>query len=392
MTDDLLIALRAAVGAAPDHLALRLELAGELLTRGEPEEALLHARAVLARAPAEHRALGVAERACRGLGDDRAADGYATLRAALGAASAPAAGGPAEAADGLVVEGSDVRLADVGGLADVKEQLEQTFFGPLRNPEVRDYYGLSVGGGLLMYGPPGCGKTYLARAVAGELDAQFLAIGLPDVLDMWLGESERKLHEAFELARRNAPCVMFIDEVDALGQRRSNLRMSAQRTVVNQLLQELDGVNANNAGVFVLAATNQPWDVDPALRRPGRLDRTLLVLPPDLAAREAIFIGELRRTKADAVDAGGLAKRTSGLSGADIALVCRAAAAAAMTDAVRTGVTRPIGQADLELALKSIRPSTSSWFRTAYSYASFQNDDGEYTELLDYIRRRKLDR
>src|SRR5262249_3283105 len=116
---------------------------------------------------------------------------------------------------------SGVTLADVGGLEEVKQRLDSAFLAPLRNPELRAFYGKSLRGGLLLYGPPGCGKTFLARAVAGELGAGFFALGLNDVLDMFMGESERRLHDAFEAARRAAPCVMFLDEIDALGQKRS---------------------------------------------------------------------------------------------------------------------------------------------------------------------------
>src|SRR5262245_4364317 len=164
----------------------------------------------------------------------------------------------------------------------------------MRSPELRQMYGKSLRGGLLLYGPPGCGKTFLARAVAGELGANFYAVGLHEVLDMWLGQSEHNLHELFVRARRNNPCVLFLDEVDALGQKRSHLSRSAGRNVVVQLLAELDGMGADNEGVFVLAATNQPWDVDPALRRPGRFDRTILVVPPDLDARRKILEVHMR--------------------------------------------------------------------------------------------------
>ena len=207
--------------------------------------------------------------------------------------------------EGLIeAERPRVTLDDVGGLEEVKARLDAAFLAPLRNPELRAYYGKSLRGGLLMYGPPGCGKTFLARAVAGELGANFFSLGLNDVLDMWLGESERRLHDAFQAARRAAPCVLFLDELDALGQKRSNLRHSAGRNVVNQLLAELDGAQADNDGVFVLGATNHPWDIDTALRRPGRLDRTLLVLPPDLPAREAILRKALQERPIEGVDLG----------------------------------------------------------------------------------------
>src|SRR5690606_29954670 len=129
--------------------------------------------------------------------------------------------------------------------------------------------------------PPGCGKTHLARATAGEISAGFISVGISDVLDMWIGSSERNLHELFAGARANKPCVLFFDEVDALGSRRSDLQHSHARHLINQFLAEMDGIDANNDGLLILAATNSPWHVDPAFRRPGRFDRILFVPPPD---------------------------------------------------------------------------------------------------------------
>ena len=139
-----------------------------------------------------------------------------------------------------------------------------------------------------MYGPPGCGKTFLSRATAGEVQARFLSVGLSDVLDMWIGNSERNLHELFQQARRNKPCVVFFDEVDALGASRSDMRHSGGRHLINQFLSELDGIEANNDGLLILAATNAPWHLDNAFRRPGRFDRIVFVPPPDQPARASI--------------------------------------------------------------------------------------------------------
>jgi AAA+ superfamily predicted ATPase len=298
------------------------------------------------------------------------------------------AGQPAEPAYDLEAPG--IRLADVGGMAEVKARLEAAFLAPMRNPELSRLYGKTLKGGLLLYGPPGCGKTFLAKAVAGELGARFYGVTLADVLDMYIGQSEHNLREIFEIARRNAPCVLFLDEIDALGQKRSQVRSSAMRGVVNQLLNELDGADRSNDGVFVLAATNHPWDVDAALRRPGRLDRTLLVLPPDLGAREAILRYHLAGRPIEGIDAGRLAKRTDGYSGADLAHLCDSAAEAALMDSARTGTVRMIGMRDLESCLADVKPSIGPWLETARNVALFANESGDYDELLAYLKRRKL--
>jgi SpoVK/Ycf46/Vps4 family AAA+-type ATPase len=214
-------------------------------------------------------------------------------------------------------------------------------------------------------------------------------VSVADVLDMWIGASERNLHEVFELARRSAPCVLFLDEVDAIGQKRSNLRTSAMRTTVNQLLTELDGVGTGNDGVFVLAATNQPWDVDAALRRPGRLDRMLLVLPPDAEAREAVLHHHLKHRPIEGVDLARLARRTEGYSGADLAHICDTAAERALMDSATTGQIRMIGMDDLEEAIRQVRPSTGAWFESARNVALFANEGGAYDELVTYLRRAK---
>lgn len=293
------------------------------------------------------------------------------------------------AADALE-SGARISLADVGGLEDVKRRLHSSFLAPIANPELRVMYGKSLRGGLLLYGPPGCGKTFLARAIAGELSAQFFAIGLHDVLDMWLGNSEKNLHELFEMARRNTPCVLFLDEVDALGLKRSNLSHSAGRNVVVQLLTELDSTRDDNEGVFVLGATNQPWDLDPALRRPGRFDRMLLVLPPDEPARVAIIDLHLRNRPTSRIDAQRVAKATDGYSGADLRLVCETATEFALEESIATGSARPVTENDVMRAASMVKPSTRPWFEVAKNYATFANQDGTYDDLLEYMRRHRM--
>jgi SpoVK/Ycf46/Vps4 family AAA+-type ATPase len=184
--------------------------------------------------------------------------------------------------------------------------------------------------------------------------------------------------------------VLFLDEVDAIGQKRSQLRNTPMRSAVNQLLLELDDVTASNDGVFLLAATNHPWDVDSALRRPGRFDRILLVLPPDQAAREAVFRFHLRQRPVAGVDLGRLASMTDGYSGADIAHVCETSAERALLDSVARATPRLIGQADLEAAVGEVRPSLGPWFDTARNVALFANEGGAYNDLAAYLKKHRM--
>jgi SpoVK/Ycf46/Vps4 family AAA+-type ATPase len=203
---------------------------------------------------------------------------------------------------------------------------------------------------------------------------------------MWLGESERKLHEIFENARRRAPTLVFIDEVDALGQRRTNLKHSAGRNVVNQLLAELDGVGNRNEGVFFLAATNHPWDLDTALRRPGRFDRLLFVPPPDAKARAEILALKLRERPTTKIDVARIAKATAGFSGADLAALVDAALDLAIEKSVAGGREVPVDDSLLHAALRDMRPSTRAWFETARNYAVYANEGGTYDDLLEHLR------
>ncbi|MEU7933266.1 ATP-binding protein [Micromonospora echinofusca] len=420
--DPLIESLSAALDARPDDLPLRLHLAALLLDAGRAGEAIAQVGQALARDPGSAEAQALMQRALAGpVPPPPPADPRPPARRAApdgpGGAAATADHDPLAAyeqeladvvpprfaragdepepvagdADRVYdVEASSIRLADVGGMSAVKERLELAFLGPLRNPELRRMYGKSLRGGLMLYGPPGCGKTFLARAVAGEMGAKFISLSIVDVLDMWMGNSERNLHELFQAARRNAPCVLFLDEVDALGHKRSQVGSSSMRTLGNQLLAELDGMEGSNEGVFVLAATNTPWDVDPALRRPGRLDRVVLVLPPDAEARRSILEYHLRERPIAGIDLRKIVAATEDYSGADLAHLCETAAEFAMADSVRTGEVRMIEHRDLERAVKEVRPSTKPWMATARNVAMFANEGGVYDDLVAYLKRRRM--
>ncbi len=279
-----------------------------------------------------------------------------------------------------------ITFQDVGGMEAVKEEIRLKIIHPLHFPDLYKAYGKATGGGLLLYGPPGCGKTYLARATAGEVQANFLSVGIAEILDMWLGNSEKNLHQLFETARAQAPCVLFFDEVDALAANRHDLRQSAGRTVINQFLEELDGVSASNEGVLIIAATNAPWHLDPAFRRPGRFDKIALVTPPDEPARASILDIMLKGKPLDAsVNPAAVAARTAGLSGADLKAVADAAVDTRLRLSMRAGRPLPIEQSDLLDAAKLIKPSTKEWFATARNYALYSNEGGLYDDILVYL-------
>ena len=185
-------------------------------------------------------------------------------------------------------QGDPIDFTQVGGMGEVKEDIRMKILYPLQNSELFAAYGKEAGGGVLLYGPPGCGKTLISQATAGEIKANFLSIGLHQVLDMWIGGSEEKLHGIFELARKHAPSVLFFDEIDALAADRKDLRTSAGRTLINQFLAELDGNIGSNDNVLILGATNAPWHLDSAFLRPGRFDRIVFIPPPDHEARREI--------------------------------------------------------------------------------------------------------
>jgi transitional endoplasmic reticulum ATPase len=286
----------------------------------------------------------------------------------------------------IEVDRPSLTFIDVGGMESVKEEIRIKIIHPINHPEIYRAYGKSIGGGILLYGPPGCGKTYLARATAGEIHAGFLAVGINDVLEMWIGNSERNLHALFDQARQNTPCVLFFDEVDALAASRADLRASGGRQLINQFLAELDGVESRNEGVLILAATNAPWHLDPAFRRPGRFDRILFVPPPDLPARASILRLLCRGKPVQNVDYDHLAKKTDHFSGADLKAVVDLAIEAKLREAMKAGVPRPLTTKDLLTAAAGLKPSTREWFATARNYALYSNQGGIYDDILKHLK------
>jgi AAA+ superfamily predicted ATPase len=286
-------------------------------------------------------------------------------------------------------ETSGITFGDVGGMEDVKEHLRMNIILPLRSPELFREYGKRVGGGILMYGPPGCGKTYLARALAGECNATFYSVGIHEILDAYVGSSEKNMHKLFEQARRNAPAVIFLDEIDALGQKRSGGGDSwgrALRGTVNTLLAEMDNLGKPDKPVLVIGATNTPWSVDPALKRSGRFDRVVFVPPPDEKARQEILRLHLRgKPTEEDVDVEKIAAKLEKFSGADIRTLVDRAVEEAIKRAMKSGKTELITTTSLLDAAKGMRPTTEEWLATAHDYARYSNEGGAYDQVKAYL-------
>ncbi len=287
------------------------------------------------------------------------------------------------------MEKPDMRFSDVGGMEKIKKEISLKIIQPLKNPDLYKAFGKKAGGGILLYGPPGCGKTYLAKATAGEIDAKFINIGLHDILDMWMGNSEKNLHAVFQQARDNTPCVLFFDEVDALGASRSDLKQSSMRHVINQFLAEMDGVQHSNEGILILAATNAPWSIDSAFRRPGRFDRVVFVSPPDEAGRAEIIKQHLKDKPAENIDTASIAKATSEYSGADLKAIVDIATEAKLEESLAKGSIEKLSNKDLQKAIKQHKATTQEWFSTARNYALYANESGLYDDILQYMKLKK---
>ena len=287
------------------------------------------------------------------------------------------------------IEKPKISFKDVGGMASIKEEISLKVIYPLTNPEIYKAYGKKTGGGILLYGPPGVGKTMLARATAGEIKANFISVGINEVLDMWIGNSEKNLHEIFQSARVNAPCVLFFDEVDALGASRTDMRKAAGRFLINQFLDELDGIKYSNEGLLILGATNCPWYLDAAFRRPGRFDRVIFVQPPDVIARKEILQLFLKDKPTESINYEQVAKLLDDYSGADIKAVIDLAIEGKLPQSLKEGRVIAINNNDLKNAIEKHRPTTKEWFATAKNYALYSNESGAYDDILKYLKLKK---
>ncbi len=406
MASDRVEGLRRALELTPDNHALRLLLAEAFADEGDHDGAareyrVLHGSGELpvdSLLPAGRSALAAGDVAFAGALADAAqeagvVEGVAELRREIdsslgleGVMQIARHGGPDGTAPPVEFEsGPTTTFASIGGLEDIKKTIHRTIILPFQRTDLYERYGRRAGGGVLLFGPPGCGKTMLARATAAECGLPFSNVRIEEILDPFIGMSERNLHDVFEQARRAAPCVLFLDEIDALGFARRRHTGSAGRPLVDQLLQELDSIGADNEGILVLAATNAPWDVDEAVKRPGRFDRLLFVPPPDEPARRRILELLVSDRPTEKLDVKRLASRTPLFSGADLNALVERGVDAVIDEALETGGEPPLRMKHLEDALKGMRPSTLEWLATARNYVEFANQSNRYDDVRDFL-------
>jgi transitional endoplasmic reticulum ATPase len=405
----------------PFDTALRSRYAQLLLDTGEAETALQQAELLCQQQPQDAAAQVLAARAQLAAGQRAAAVArYVAARALPGCVAddtlerlvhqAQPTAGPAPhlqlvgGAGGVGGSGAEVRalaqaaqvvpdkvrLSSIVGMEALKKTIRLKIVEPFVNPGLFARFRQGSGGGILLFGPPGCGKTMIARAVANECNAEFISVGISDILNMWLGESERNLAAMFDKARASSPAVLFFDELDALAFARSKAQSSSARTVVNEFLAQLDGIGRENRGVLVLAATNMPWDVDSAMKRPGRFARQIFVPPPDAAAREAMLRVKLTGVPmAEELPYAALAARTTHYSGADIDGLIERATEQALMDNL-DGHERGLTLADFDTALAGMQPSTLDWLRTVRNVVKYAGDDGGWRDVEQHLKNVKL--
>jgi SpoVK/Ycf46/Vps4 family AAA+-type ATPase len=400
--------LETALVSDPFNLAHRLAYAGLLLAAGDAPAALTQFE-LAERQRAGAAALAGKARALLALGRDAEAlaayteahqqDGFEAveelerLRERARPASGPALSLVGQAPNVIALKPQppgQIGFADVGGMEELKKTLRLHIIEPFLRPGLFAKFKKSGGGGILLYGPPGCGKTMIARAIAGECKASFISVGISEVLNMWMGESERNLAQLFEKARAQKPCVLFFDELDALAFSRSKAHSEHSRTIVNEFLSQLDGFERDNRDVLFLAATNMPWDVDQAMKRTGRFSRQLFVPPPDAEARKHIVEIKLRDIPVEGVDIDALVAATPHFSGADIDGLVDLAKESTLHDILAGNPERPIGPADIDYALELMQPSTVDWLKTARNLVRYAGSDDSYRDVEKYLKKTKF--
>ncbi|WP_419770568.1 MAG: ATP-binding protein [Candidatus Marinarcus sp.] len=279
----------------------------------------------------------------------------------------------------------NITFEDVAGLDTLKKKANMKIIMPFQKPELFKKYNKKIGGGILMYGAPGCGKTHFAKAIAGECKASFFHVNIDQILDMWLGNSEKNITTLFKEAREHKPSVIFIDEIDALGRKRELLKHSSSSSVINTFLAQLDGFDSDNEGILIIGATNAPWDVDSAFKRTGRFDTLFFVPPPDDNGRETLFKILLKDIPTYQIDYKKLASETNFYSGADIKGIVDSAIETVLDEIIETNNERDVLTEDILASIATIKPSITEWFELVNNVLEYANESGEYDEVAEYV-------
>ena len=293
---------------------------------------------------------------------------------------------------------SNISFKDVVGMDKEKDLIYQNIILAIKKPELLKVYGKKLGLGVIFYGPPGCGKTYFVNAIAGETGSNVMIARINEIVDMYAGNTEKNMHRIFQQARENTPVVLFFDELDALGVKRESGGGESQnfmRMAVNQFLQEMDGIEKNPEGIFIIGATNQPWDIDPALKRSGRFGDSVYIAPPNYKDRKALFKLYTNNKPRAHLGYGRLARSTSGYSPADIKRICDKAAMRPLLHEYQYNKERKLTMADMMAVLKDKDSSGSSldeWYsmvkKDVISKTETQIVDGKKQEI---VKEGKLD-
>ncbi len=282
---------------------------------------------------------------------------------------------------------TDANFSSVVGLDNVKAALNRDMLFPLKNPDLAKEYGVVVKGGILLYGPPGCGKTFITKALAGEAKTNIIEVKISDVVSEWAGRHEKNMRRIFERARKSAPCIVFFDEIEYLGGRRDmNERESWMRGGLNVFLAELDGLQSKNKGVLVVGATNAPWMIDSALKRSGRVGKWIYVPPPDEEMRVSLFKNYLAGAPlAEGIDYKLLAKETKMCTSSDIAYLCEEGVKMAWQRTVSTGEKSSVTMEDLIGCIKKEKYNLGEWYEQAKGMLASESNRRLYSELSDAI-------
>jgi AAA+ superfamily predicted ATPase len=283
---------------------------------------------------------------------------------------------------------TDTKFENIVGMERVKSELRRDILYHLKHAELAKEYGLTLRGGIMLFGPPGCGKTFITKAVAGESGVNFIEAKVSDIFDMYVGSEGKAMKQLFAKARKSTPCILFFDEMELLGgNRESTGHYVWAREALNVFLTEMDGANSNNDGLLIIGATNAPWMVDPALKRNGRLGKFIYVSPPDYDMRAGLFRMYLnKRPLEDDIDYAKLAAESGECNAADIPAICNEAAKLAWEDSIVSGVKRKISMEDMQKSLKKETYNMKEWFQNVKQHMAIETNKNLYSELNDSLK------